>query len=154
MLHNSLYKWFYLRKQQKESSSSDSRMTKLGGSAGPRKKVGGQHQCLSYMVIFRCNEYSFLINMINPIKPKIDLWISSEPSPESLQIVKNFAGWKLSAVYVYQTNLYVKLSTKLGSQAEGQPEIWGHGPPRPSLRTATGVKYNFSGNRGAAWSSL
>jgi len=25
--------------------------------------------------------------MINPIKPNIGLWISSEPSPESLQIV-------------------------------------------------------------------
>jgi len=25
--------------------------------------------------------------MIKPIKPNIDLWISSEPSPESLQIV-------------------------------------------------------------------
>jgi len=25
--------------------------------------------------------------MINPIIPKIGLWISSEPSPESLQIV-------------------------------------------------------------------
>jgi len=25
--------------------------------------------------------------MINPIKPDIGLWISSEPSPESLQIV-------------------------------------------------------------------
>jgi len=25
--------------------------------------------------------------MINPIKPNIGLWISSEPSPESLQIL-------------------------------------------------------------------
>jgi len=25
--------------------------------------------------------------MINPIKPNIGLWLSSEPSPESLQIV-------------------------------------------------------------------
>jgi len=25
--------------------------------------------------------------MINPIKPNIGLWISSEPSPETLQIV-------------------------------------------------------------------
>jgi len=33
----------------------------------------------------------------------------------------------------------VKFSTKLGGQAGGQPKIWGgHGPPRPSLRTATG----------------
>jgi len=58
--------------------------------------------------------------MIKPIKPNIGLWISSEPSPESLQIVKNFAGWKLFAVYVNQTNLNVKLSKKLG----GQPKIW------------------------------
>jgi len=42
--------------------------------------------------------------MIKPSKPKISLRISLEPSPESLQIVYNFAGWKLSAVYVNQTN--------------------------------------------------
>jgi len=29
--------------------------------------------------------------MIKPIKPSIGLWISSEPSPETLQIVKIFA---------------------------------------------------------------
>jgi len=37
------------------------------------------------MVIFRCNENLFA--MIKSIKPKIGLWISSEPSPECLQIV-------------------------------------------------------------------
>jgi len=26
------------------------------GTAGPRKKVGGQHKCLSCMVIFHCFE--------------------------------------------------------------------------------------------------
>jgi len=36
--------------------SGDSRMKKLGGTAGPRKKVGGQHKYLSCMVIFHCNE--------------------------------------------------------------------------------------------------
>jgi len=51
--------------------------------------------------------------MINPIKPNVGLWISSEPSPESLQIGENFAGWKLFAVYVNQTNLNVKISKKL-----------------------------------------
>jgi len=30
--------------------------------------------------------------MIHPIKPNIGVWISSKPSPESLQIVWNFAG--------------------------------------------------------------
>jgi len=98
--------------------SCDSRMKKVGSTAGPRKKVGDQHKCLSCMVIFHCNEDWFA--MIKPIKPNIGLWISSEPSPESLQIVKNFAGWKLFAVYVNQTNLNVKLSKKLG----GQPKIW------------------------------
>ena len=62
--------------------------------------------------------------MINPMKPNIDLWISSEQPPETLQIAKNFAAWKLFAVYVIQTNLYVKLSTKLGGQAGEQPKIW------------------------------
>jgi len=58
--------------------------------------------------------------MINPVKPNIGLWISSEPSPESPQIVSNFAGWKLFAVYVNQTNLDMKFSTKLGgSQKSG-----------------------------------
>jgi len=42
-------------------------------------------------------------------------------------------------VYVNQTNLNVKLGKTLGGQAGGQPKIsGGHGPPRPSLRTATG----------------
>jgi len=31
-------------------------LKKLGGTAGPRKHVGGQHKCLSCMVIFRCFE--------------------------------------------------------------------------------------------------
>jgi len=35
-------------------------------------------------------------------------------------------------------NLNMKLSTKLGGQAGGQPKIWwGHGPLRLPLRTAT-----------------
>jgi len=34
-----------------------------------------------FMVIFRYNEDWFAV------KPNIDLWISSEPSPESLQMV-------------------------------------------------------------------
>jgi len=124
------------------------------GTAGPRKS-GGQHKCLSCMVIFRCNEDWFA--MINPIKHNIGLSISSEPSPESLQIVQNFGGRKLFAVYANQTNLNViwrlsgdgsddihkpmnlKFSTKLGGQAGGQAKFWGcHGPPKPPLRTATG----------------
>jgi len=63
--------------------------------------------------------------MINPIKPNIGLWISSEPSPESLHIVQNFVGWKLSAVYVNQTNLNVKLSTKLGAKQWASPKSGG-----------------------------
>jgi len=42
------------------------------------------------MVIFRCSEDGFA--MINPMKSNIGLWISSKPSPESLQTVWNFAG--------------------------------------------------------------
>jgi len=52
--------------------------------------------------------------VINPIKPNIGLGISSEPSPESFQIVQNFAGWKLSVVYANETNLNVKLTKNLG----------------------------------------
>ena len=37
--------------------------TNLGGTAGPRKKVGGQDKCLSCMVIFRCNENLFGMNI-------------------------------------------------------------------------------------------
>jgi len=38
------------------NTSGDSRMTKLGGHCGVKEKSGGQHKCLSCMVIFRCNE--------------------------------------------------------------------------------------------------
>ena len=54
----------------------------------------------------------------------LGLLISSELSPKSLQIVWNFAGWKLSAVYINQTNLNVKFSKKLGEARRGQPKIW------------------------------
>jgi len=74
------------------------------------------------MVVFRYNEDGFA--MINHITPNRSFWISSEPSPESLQIVQNFAGWKLSAVYVNQTNLNVKSTTKLEGQAGGQQKNW------------------------------
>jgi len=69
------------------------------------------------MVISRCNEDWFA--KINSIKPNIGLLISSEPLPESLQIVQNFAGWRLSAAYVNQMNLNVKLSRKLGGDKQG-----------------------------------
>ena len=75
--------------------------------------------------------------MINHITPNRSFWISSEPSPESLQIVQNFAGWKLSAVYVNQTNVNVKSTTKLGGKAGDQQK---HRWPRPTqspLRTTT-----------------
>ena len=68
-----------------------------------------------------------------PIKPNTGLWISSEPSPESLQIVKNFAGYKSFAVCVIQTNLNVKLSKKTGSQAGTSQTSGGRGPPRTPL---------------------
>jgi len=87
-------------------------------NCGAKEKVGGVTNIyLSGMVIFRCNEDLFV--MINPIKPNIGLWISLEPSLESLQIGYNFAGWTLSAVYVNQTNLNVKLSKKLGGASKG-----------------------------------
>jgi len=73
--------------------------------------------------------------MIKRIKPNIDLWISSEPSPESLQIVWNFVGWMLSALYVNQTNLKVKLRRKLGANRGPAKNLGDHGPPRPHLRT-------------------
>jgi len=53
----------------------------------------------------------------------------SEPSPESLQAVKNFADCKLSAVYVNQTNLNVKLSTKLRGPAKNLGGMALPGPP-------------------------
>ena len=64
--------------------SGDSRMKKWErGTAGPKINVGGEHKYFSCMVTFCCNEDWFA--MINPIKSNIDLWMSSEPSPESLQ---------------------------------------------------------------------
>jgi len=94
------------------------------------KSSGDQHKCLSCLVIIPCNEDRFA--MINPIKPNIGLWMSSEPSSESLQIVWNFAGWKLSALYVNQANFNVKLSTKLGGGKQGASQKSGdHGPHRP-----------------------
>jgi len=36
--------------------SGDSRMKKVGDTAEPRRKVGGQHKRLSCMVIFHSNE--------------------------------------------------------------------------------------------------
>jgi len=60
--------------------------------------------------------------MIDPFKPSIRLSISSESSAESLQIVWNFAGWKLSPVYVNQTSLNMKLSTKLGGKQVTGPQ--------------------------------
>jgi len=66
--------------------SGDSRIKKLGGALrGQGKSRRANIKCLSCMVIFRCNEDWF--PMFNPIKPNIGLRISSEPSPESLQIV-------------------------------------------------------------------
>ena len=65
--------------------SGDSRMEEVGALRGQGKKVGGQHKCLSCMVIFHSKEDWFAI--IKPIKPNIGLWISSESSPETLQIV-------------------------------------------------------------------
>jgi len=38
-------------------------------TAGPRKSRGGQHKCLSCIVIFHCFEDE--VAMINPIKPNM-----------------------------------------------------------------------------------
>jgi len=66
--------------------------------------------------------------MINPTKPNNGLWISSEPSPESLQIVFK------PSVYVNQTNFSVKLKTKLGGKQRASQKSEGDsGPPRPPL---------------------
>jgi len=89
--------WFELNKisvwkypvsilMRKVPVSGDSRKKKLVRPLrGQGRKYGGQYKCLSCMVIFRSNEDWFA--MINPIKHNIGLWISSESSPESLQIV-------------------------------------------------------------------
>jgi len=67
-------------------SSGDSRMKKTRVPLrGQGKKKGCQHKCFSCLVIFRWNEV--WLAMINPIKSNIGMWISSEPWPESLQIV-------------------------------------------------------------------
>jgi len=76
--------------------------------------------------------------MIKLIKPNVGLWISSEPWPATLQIVQNFAGWKLSAVYVNQTNLKVKWSKKLGGTSRGAAKNLGRPwPTQAPFRTAT-----------------
>ena len=51
-------------------------MKKVGwGHCRAKEKSRSQHKCLSCMVTFRYNEDWFAV--INPIKPNIDLWISS-----------------------------------------------------------------------------
>ena len=57
--------------------SGDSRMKKWGHCGAKEKSRGAN-------MIFHCNEDWFA--MSKPIKLNIGLWISSEPSPESLQI--------------------------------------------------------------------
>jgi len=71
--------------------------------------------------------------MINSIKPNIGLWISSEPSSESLQIVQNFAGCKSA---VCQSNeLERKIKHKTGGAKQGPSKSLGE--PWPTLRTTT-----------------
>jgi len=73
------------------------------------------------------------------------MWLSSEPSPKSLQIVWNIAGWKLFAVYVNQTNLNVKFSTKMGAKQEASQNPGGTWPNQAPFRTAidnTRTKHN------------
>ena len=94
-----------------------------GDIAGPRQKVGGSKISLSCMVIFRCNED--WLAMINPIKPNTGLWKSSEPLPGSLQIftilLAERVAWLkiIHFVYMNQTDLNMKLSTKLGEPSRG-----------------------------------
>jgi len=50
----------------------------------------------------------------------------------------------ISAVYVNQTNLNVKLSKKLEGGKQGPAKnLGGRGPPRTHLRTATGIAMNI-----------
>jgi len=51
------WSWWVFAHLTGNIASGDSRIKKVGGgTAGPRNKVGGQHKCLSCMVIFRCFE--------------------------------------------------------------------------------------------------
>jgi len=43
-----------IRKDKSVRTSGDSRMKRVGGHWGAKKKVGGQHKYLSCMVIFHC----------------------------------------------------------------------------------------------------
>jgi len=68
--------------------------------------------------------------MIKPIKPNIGLWISSEPLPESLQMVKIFLA-ESYLLYISSKRTWTWNKAKNWRvQAGVQPKIWdGHGPP-------------------------
>ena len=108
-------KWPGREMKHRIVTSGDSRMKKLGNHCGNKEKSRGQHSCLSCMEIFRCNEDWFA--MINPIKPNIGLWISSEPSPETLQIVKIL----LADCCICQWN---ELERQIKHKTGRQPKIW------------------------------
>ena len=57
----------------------------------------------------------------------------------------NFTDWKLSAVYVNQTNLNVKLGKKLGGGISKGPakNLGGHGLPRPPLEPPVPLNWSW-----------
>ena len=108
---------------------------KKWGTAGPRKKVGCQHKCLSCMVIFHCNEGWFA--MIKPIKPNIGLWISSEPSPKTSNRL-NFFWLKVICCICQSNELEREIEQKTGGASRRLAKnLGGPWPTQPPLRTAT-----------------
>jgi len=117
--------------------SGDSRMKKVGVTAGPKKKAGNQHKYLFCMVIFQCNEDWFA--MVKPIKPNLGLWISSEPSPESLANGLKFCWLKVICCVCQPNELEREIKHKTGVTKQGpaknlEGNMTHPGPPlEPSL---------------------
>jgi len=87
---------------------------------------------LSCMVIFHCDEDWFA--MIKPIKPNIGLWISSEPSPETLQNRLKFCWLKVICCICQSNNLEREIKQKTGGESRGLAKnLRGSWPTHPLL---------------------
>jgi len=108
---------------------------KTGGGCGAKEKSRGANINVSLAWWFS-------------VTLKIDLlwWNVSNPTQaceyrqnRRQKVIKSFkiVGWKLSAVYVNQKKLNVKLRKKRGGITGPAKNLGGHDPPRPPLRTTT-----------------
>jgi len=87
---------------------------------GCHKKVGGQHKCLSCMLIFGCNEDWFAI--INPIKPNMTC---EDRQNRRQKVFKSFRILLAECYLLYYTVCQ-------SNEREITHKAGGHGPPSPA----------------------